>query len=167
MTTRATASILTSALALLLTSCQREPKHRTYWEIFYEMRAPKTAKLDGDAHFELVTDQGSSGIPLHLADKREEGDSVVYYATSILAPSERRRAVMFRPIRSPAQVFVLAIPSPPKAVDWTDWQCPVYVEQSIDASWSFMHDLKQHQRSTNLPPDCLEVRYRITNYENR
>ena len=166
MTTRVIVLISMSALVLLLTSCQSGPRHRTYWKIFYEMRAPKTAELDGHAHFEFVTDQGSTGSPLDFAGKREEDGFIVYYATCLLAPSERRRAVMYRPIRSPAQVFVLAIPRPPKPVDWSDWQRPVYVEQSIDASWTFMHDLKQQQRSTNLPRDCLEVRYRITRLEN-
>lgn len=149
------------AVTLIVTPLVAAETH----EFFYEVRAPKTAKLP-DGHLELVTDQGSTGTRLHLAKKREEDAFVVYSDTCLLDPSEKRRAVMFRPVTSdPAQVFVLTIPRAPKPADWSQWRRPDYVEKS-DASWTFMHDLKQHQRSTNLPPDCLEMRYRITDWKS-
>ena len=135
-------------------------------QLFYEIRAPKTAKLADDTHLELVTDQGSCGTRLHLAKKREEDGFVIYSESCLLHPGERRRAVIFRPVRAAlAQVFVLTIPRTPKPADWIGWKRPNYVEKS-DASWTFMHDLKQHERSTNLPPDCLEMRYRITDWKS-
>jgi hypothetical protein len=58
----------------------------------------------------------------------------------------------------------LPLPEQPKPTGWTAWKKPDYLEKS-DAMWTFMHDLKEHDRSTNIPADCFELRYKIERRE--
>jgi hypothetical protein len=133
--------------------------------LFYELRGPKSLKLDGLTKFDMVTDHSASGTRLRLTKQREEGEFIVYSVSCLLEPGERRRAIIVSPDSGvdPSQVFRLTIPRTPKKADWTKWQRPDYVEKS-DAFWTFMHDLKKHDRSTNLPPTCLELRYRVAEW---
>jgi hypothetical protein len=135
-------------------------------KLSYEIRAPKSIKLDGLTAFDVVTDQGISGTRLRLTKHREEDGFNVYADSCLLDHAERRRAIVVRSDSGPEpnQVFVLTIPRTPKPADWSKWQGPDYVEKS-DAAWSFMHDLKKHDRSTNIPPNCLEVRYKVTEWK--
>lgn len=135
-------------------------------QLFYEVRAPKNLKLDGLTAIDLVTDSSMSGTRLKFMKLREEDGFNVYAHSCLLHRGERRRAMVVRPDRGPepSQVFVLTIPRAVKPADWSKWQRPDYIEKS-DASWTFMHDLKKHDRSTNIPPSCLEIRYRITEWK--
>ena len=134
--------------------------------LFYEIRAPKSLKLDGLTKFDLVTDQSMCGTRLRLTKQREEDGFTIYADSCLLHCGAHRHAMVVSADTgsAPSQVFVLTIPRTPKPADWSKWQRPDYVEKS-DASWSFMHDLKKHDRSTNIPPDCLEIRYRITEWK--
>src|SRR5687768_11241327 len=127
------------------------------YQLLYEIRAPKNVKLDGLTAFDLVTDRGVSGTRLRLTKHREENGFNIYAESSLIERGERRRAIVVRPDSAPEtnQVFVLPIPPNPNSVDWSKWKRPDYVETS-DATWSFMHDLKKHDRSTNIPANSLE-----------
>jgi hypothetical protein len=127
----------------------------------FELRAPKTLKADPLTAFDLTTEEGASGTRLRLTKRREEGDFQIFQH-SFLIFSERRRAMVVRTDRQPSQVFVLSIPSKPKPADWTQWQRPTYVAKG-DAGWDFMHDQNKQNRSTNAPPDCFELRFKIEN----
>ena len=50
-----------------------------------------------------------------------------------------------------------------KPSGWSQWQKPDYIENSKYVSSNFMDDVKSPDRSTNIPPDCFEVRYKIEN----
>ncbi|HMJ89070.1 MAG TPA: hypothetical protein VK530_04605 [Candidatus Acidoferrum sp.] len=134
-------------------------------EFFYEVRVAKSLTLDASTAIELVTDQGSSGTRLKFMKQREEDGFNVYAQSTLLHRGQRRRALVVDLDNGtkPSQVFVLTIPRTPTPSDWSKWRSPDYIEKS-DASWSFMHDLKKHDRSTNVPPDSLEIRYRITEW---
>jgi len=130
-------------------------------ELLYELRVPKTVKIDQSTRFYLATDVGCSKSALLGAKRREEGDLVIFSESELVFDSERRRAVIVNTDGQPWQVFRLKIPHRPKPADWTAWQRPDYVEKT-DAAWTFMHDLKEHDRSTNVPPDSFELRFKIT-----
>ena len=134
------------------------------FKLFYELRAPKTLKFDPMTSFDVVTEDSASGTRLRLTKRREEGDFVVFAESCLIFDGQNRRAMVAQIARQPSQVFRLTIPSTPKPVDWTKWQRPDYIEKT-DAMWTFMHDLKKHDRSTNVPPGSFELRFRITEWK--
>ncbi len=133
-------------------------------KFLYELRAPKTLKFDPLTSFELVTEEDASGTRLRLTKRREEGDFVVFADSCLIFEGHTRRAMIVTVAGQPSQVFRLTIPSTPKPADWTKWQRPDYTEKS-DAMWTFMHDLKKHDRSTNVPPNAFELRFKITEHK--
>jgi len=152
------------AIAMLVL-CVSTATARDAFEFFYELRVPKTAKFEPNTSFDLVTDSGASGTRLHLTTRREEGDSVIFADSSLVFADDKRRAMVIRTDGQPSQVFRLALPRSPKPADWTKWQRPDYTEKS-DAWWTFMHDSKKHDRSTNVPPDSFELRFKITEWKS-
>jgi hypothetical protein len=161
--------ILTTLLGLTVLAIvfflTRRTTARDTFEFFYELRVPKTAKFEPDTSFDLVTDSGASGTRLHLTTRREEGDSVIFADSSLVFAGDKRRAMVMRTDGQPSQVFQLALPGSPKPADWTKWQRPDYTEKT-EAWWTFMHDSKKHDRSTNVPPDSFELRFKITEWKS-
>ena len=129
-------------------------------KFFYELRAPKTLKFDPKTSFDLVTDEDASGTRLRLTQRREEGNFVVFADSCLLFDGNKRRAMIVKTDGEPSQVFRLTIPRSPEPVDWTKWQRPDYIEKT-DAAWTFMHDAKKHDRSTNVPPNSFELRFKV------
>lgn len=125
----------------------------------YELRAPKSLKLDPLMGIDLVTEQGSSGTRLKFTKQREDGDFIILQESTLIF-SEDRRALVLKPENGAAQVFRLPIPSKPKPKDWSNWTRPDYIE-TTDASWTFMHDLKKNDRSNKVPTNSFELRYKI------
>jgi hypothetical protein len=134
---------------------------RDTFNFFYELRAPKTLKFDPLTSFDVVTEDSASGTRLQLTKRREDQDFVVFADSCLIFDGQKRRAMVVTIAGQPSQVFCLTTPRSPKPVDWTKWQRPDYTEQT-DATWTFMHDLKKHDRSTNVPPDSFELRFKIT-----
>jgi uncharacterized protein len=132
---------------------------RESFKLLFELRVPKAVKLDPLTRIEVVTDEGSYGTRLNLI-KQKEVEGYVIMADSTLIFSEERRAVVVKPDKQFAQVFRLTIPQLPMSAGWVQWQRPNYIEMT-DASWTFMHGLKSFDRSTNIPPDSFELRYKI------
>src|SRR5262249_3934143 len=120
MTTRTLLPLL--GIALFAASAIAADTH----ELFYEIRAPKSVKLDELTAFDVVTDQGSESTRLRLTKHREEEGFNVYADSCLLFSGERRRAVIVRPYSGPEphQVFVLTIPRAPKPADWGPWKRP-------------------------------------------
>jgi hypothetical protein len=129
------------------------------YNFVYELRAPKILKLDPLMSIDLVTEQGSSGTRLKFMKQREDGDFIILRESTLIF-SEERRALVLKPENEADQVFRLSIPSKPKPQDWSNWKRPDYIEKT-DASWTFMHDLKKHDRSNKIPTNCFELRYKI------
>ena len=153
-------------LCLVFVLCVSATPARDAFELFYELRVPKTAKFEPLTRFDVVTESGSSGTRLRLTKRRDEGDLVVFAESCLVFDGDKRRAMVVKTDGQPAQVFRLAIPRRPKPADWTMWRRPDYTERT-DAWWTFMHDLKKHDRSTNVPPDSFELRFKITEWESQ
>ncbi len=128
----------------------------------YELRVAKALKPDPLIAIDVVTNQGSSGTRLKFTKQREDGDYLVFSADTLLFGGETRRALVITIDGQPSQVFLLTFASVPKSADWTKWLRPDYTEKT-DAAWTFMNGLKNFDRSTEVPKDAFELRYKITN----
>jgi hypothetical protein len=132
--------------------------HRGKHNLQVELRILKTVPFDDQRKLEFVTNEGINGSPLKSLSPREEQNHIIF-STSFLSFGESRHAVMVRPFSTaPTQVFPL--PLTVKAADWSSWTKPEYLENS-DASWTFMQNLKNAERFTDLPPNCFELRYKV------
>ena len=131
----------------------------------YELRAPKTLKFDPLTSFDVVTEDSADGTRLRLTKRSEDGNFVIFADSCLIFDGQKRRAMVVKIAGQPSQVFRLTIPSTPKPVDWTTWQRPDYTEKT-DAMWTFMHDLKKHDRSTNATPDSFELRFKISEWKS-
>lgn len=133
------------------------------YQLFYELRAPKTLKFEPLTSVDVVTDLSASGTRLRLMKRSEEGDFVIFSDSCLIFTGERRRAMIVHTDGQPSQVFRLNITRKPWPTDWSNWQQPDYIEKT-HAMLTFMHDLKNHDRSTNIPPDCFELRFKIAKW---
>ena len=133
-------------------------------KLIYELRAPKTLKFDPLTRVDLVRDQSAEGTLLRLTKQREDGNFVIFSDSCLIFNGEQRRAMVVTTKGQPSQVFRLTIPGSTKPAGWSKWQRPDYTETS-DAMWTLVHDTKDHNRSTNIPPNSFEFRFRITDYK--
>jgi hypothetical protein len=147
------------AMAELKESSEPRQSHH----LTFELRAPKKLEFDPDTKIELVTDESASSTPLNRIKKRMETEYIVLNDSWLISPASRY-ALMVKPKSGRASVFKLPLPEQPKPTEWTAWKKPDYLEKS-DAMWTFMHDLKEHDRSTSIPADCFELRYKIERRE--
>jgi hypothetical protein len=135
-------------------------------KIFIELRAPKAVEFS-HASVEFVGEHTSAGTPLMKTRHTADGSTNVFSTSFVIYTSlykERRFAVIVSPDASPqsmAQVFQLPISQNPKPTHWTEWHRPSYIENSKDVSNNFMDNLSSPDRSTNMPPNCFEMRYKI------
>lgn len=126
--------------------------------LLVELRMRKTVVFDDRRAVEFVTSDGVTSTPIRSLKRREE-QNVAILSASFSTFGESRHAVMVRTAAAaPTQVFQL--PANLKPSDWSAWTKPNYVETS-DAPWTFMQDYKNAERTTVLPPDCFEVRYKV------
>jgi hypothetical protein len=128
-----------------------------------EVRFPKSAQFDTNANLEFVTDTTAED-DLLIRKKQQDDDSFRIFQQSFnLLARERRRAIVIYthtlPKNQPEQVFLLSISRKPKPIDWTNWRRADYIE--TNAGWNFIREYKSADRSTNVPPNSFELRYRI------
>ena len=134
--------------------------------ILVELRAPNAVELS-HANVEFVGEHTSSVTPLRQTKHVTDGTNNVFSTSFIIYTSlynERRFAVIVSPDDSRkdlSQIFRLPIGQKPKVTNWSEWQRPNYVESSKDASNNFMDEQKSPDRSTNIPPNSFEMRYKI------
>jgi hypothetical protein len=128
-----------------------------------ELRIPTRVQTNAQMSIELTTETHSDGTRLRFAKERSDGEFRVFQHSFLLF-SDRRRALVVDD--EPSQVFVLSIARNPKPADWTEWRYPDYLAKG-GAGWDFMHDQNKHARSTNLPPDCFQFRYKIEKMKNQ
>jgi len=129
----------------------------------FEVRIPKTASPDmKTTRAILLAHHGRNVAYLWSFKEREEDGFLVFQKEFLLVPEdEARRGLIVREFPAASQVFRLSIPQTPKPQDWSQWQRPSYVEVG-DALKTFLKpDSEVPDRSTNLPPVCFEVRYKI------
>jgi hypothetical protein len=125
--------------------------------------------LDPMTRVDVVTEHGFSSTPVQFMTRQQVSGFTVVGDSALIFEGERRRAVIvtFADGR-PSQVFRLPVSSTPKPADWTTWQMPDYVETidaKLDARLTFMYGRPSARRSTELPRDCFQLRYRITKRE--
>ena len=134
--------------------------------ILIELRVPKTVEV-GDGTIEFVGEHSFQRHPLTQIKPTTDGTTNVFHDSFMIYTSyrERRLAIVVWPDSPPkvtAQVFRLPIGANPKATtEWSKWQKPDYIENSKKAGDNFMDDVKSDDCSTNIPPNCFEVRYKI------
>jgi len=135
--------------------------------ILIELRVPNTVDASHGS-IEFVGEHTSQGVHFKDATQTVDGNTNVFQRSFIIYTSlyrERRFAVVVWPGAPPkmmAQVFALPIgPNPKPTTDWSKWQRPKYIEDSKHAGDDFMDDVKSPDISTNIPPDCFEMRYKI------
>lgn len=132
--------------------------------LVFELRIPQTQIADTNSRIDLaVADQGSNGTFLWACKKRAEDSSQVFQNDFVLGDdASSKRALIISSASSPnsAQVFILSIPSHPKSQDFTKWQHPDFIADK-GVGWAIMYHQKVHIISTNLPPDCFELRYKV------
>jgi hypothetical protein len=141
---------------MLLLPVQGADQH----QIIFELRLPKSIKPAPLTSFDLVTEDGLEGTRLRLTKQREEPGFNIFQESFLIFVS-KRNAMVVRPDNSKqSQVFVMSLPKPVKPIEWTEWKKPSYIDVG-NATWDFMHGLKSDTRSTNIPPNCFEFRYKI------
>jgi hypothetical protein len=129
------------------------------YDLNYEVRAPKTLKIDPMTKIEEASDYSMGSAGLNFAKAHEDGEFVIFPGSGVLDTLEKRHAIIVSPPGQPSQVFVLTIPRRIQPTDWSEWQRPNYKDSS-DASGHFMDDVKWG-RFTNIRPDSFEIRFKI------
>jgi hypothetical protein len=128
-----------------------------------EVRYSKLVPFDTNTDLEFVTDATSEGGLLRRTKENGDDNFRVFQKSFNLLPRERRRSIIIHthslPKNQPDQVFLLSMARKPKAIDWTNWRHPDYVETNAD--WNFIRGYKSTDRSTNIPPNSFELRYKI------
>jgi len=140
------------------------------YPFIFEVRIPKGALTDLKTEISLVTHDGEDRTILSACKRSEEGAFFVFQRDFLIFTEDKPQRgfiVTLFPApadalqRTRAQVFRLSIPKTPKPSDWSQWQRPNYVEIG-DAGRTFSYpDSKVAGRSTNVPPVCFEMRYKI------
>jgi hypothetical protein len=130
--------------------------------LYVEIRCPKAIEIKSNtgvySGLNFRTDHTTEGTPLSLTKQREDGDFRVFQQSYKLK-SERARAVIVTPWNQIDQVFVLSLPLKLKQSDWTNWQHADYVETNAVSNFRFAYI--PPDRSTNIPPNSFEMRYRV------
>ena len=149
-------SVVAFSTSLLMAAAE---KH-----IVIEMRSPKSVTFTNGG-FMFVGDKTAEGSPLRLTTRKEDGTTNIFQKTIIPSSvyNEHRYAVIISPEgrNGVGQVFLLATNGSLKACPWSPWRKPDYLEDDMYAVSNFMDNQKSPTRSTNVPPNCFEVRYKI------
>jgi hypothetical protein len=136
----------------------------------FEIRIPKDVRPDLKTEVSLVAYRGEDGTMLSACKQSEEGAFLVFQGDFLLFTEDKPQrglvVTLFPSLpdalqRTRAQVFRLSIPKTPKPSEWSQWKRPNYIEIG-DAGPTFSYpDSKVPGRSTNIPPICFELRYKI------
>ncbi|HEY5296758.1 MAG TPA: hypothetical protein VIK59_02435 [Verrucomicrobiae bacterium] len=152
--------LITAFLAFALTAFAAE---KMILDI--EIRSPKSVGFDTNTDLEFVTDKTAKGDFLSQI-KQQDDDKYRYFQQSYpLSAKERRRAIIIythsSPKNQPQQVFLLPIPAKAKSADWTNWRYANYLEANAVSNFILNFDYMPPDRSTNIPPNSFELRYKI------
>jgi hypothetical protein len=131
----------------------------------FELRAPKALNVETNTGLGLASYSGEEGTRLWACKQTtNETFQIFFYHDGFVLSEEpvKGRVFIIDPWPASNQVFRLPIPSSPKPQDWSQWQRPDFLATG-DVGWSFIYDKKINNLSTNIPPDCFELRYKIEN----
>ncbi len=135
--------------------------------LVFQLRIPKTMNFSPDTDVEFVTESHATAADLRYLKATKVGDALVFQHEFLVFEAQRpRRAIMVVPPPkkgerlSTTQVFRLSLPAVPVPSDWSKWQKPDCLEQG-PASWNFIYDQKPLNRTTKIPPDAFELRYKV------
>lgn len=133
-----------------------------FYNCSLQMRMPENVRLDPLAKSYIVHDRSEAAASRWFRRSliREEGGYKVFKDSFTIFPQFGRQEIVVQPGYHPAQVFHLSLPSPLKAMDWTAWHLPDYIESSNTIA-AYKHDLDPKFHSISLPPDCFQIRYKI------
>jgi hypothetical protein len=106
-----------------------------------------------------ATDFKIAGTPLSLTKQREDGEFKIFQQSYDLLSKDHRRAIIVEPWNQADQIFLLPISHKSKQMDWTNWQRPNYVETNAVSNFRFNYI--PPDRSTNIPPNSFELRYKV------
>jgi hypothetical protein len=132
-----------------------------------QLRIATTQEFSLDSRVEFVTMDHATAVDLRELQVKHEGDTLIFEQQWLIFDMQRpRRAILVAPPPpkgeklSTTQVFRLSIPALPVPCDWSKWQKPDSLEQG-PASWNFMSNQKPLNRTTKIPPDAFELRYKV------
>jgi len=133
--------------------------------IRFELRVPIAVDCT-HAGVELVGEHTSQSCPLLQTKQTVDGKTNIFQHFFTIDNSYRGRgiALMVWPDASPcstSEVFVLPITYNQKAMDWSKWHRPDFTENFKNARNNFMEGVTSPDRSTNVPPNTFELRYKI------
>jgi hypothetical protein len=128
-----------------------------------EIRCQKTNEIKSStgvySGLNFATDFRITGAPLSLTKQRGDGEFIIFQQSYVLLSKDHRRAIIVTPWNQADQTFLLPILHKSKPMDWTNWQPPNYVETNAVSNFRF--DYIPPDRSTNIPPNSFELRYKI------
>ena len=137
-------------------------------EFTYELRAPASLSLPPETEIEWFagTDH-EGGSPLLIMPWRLEGPSRVYTSETELQFGDdyagKELLMVVLPPHHPAQAFRFAQPTNRFTAGWTHWQRPDFT-QPAESAFDVVQAAGVNLRRTNVPPDCLEFRFKFTAY---
>jgi hypothetical protein len=128
-----------------------------------EIHTSKSIEVNSNFCLIFATDKRMEGTALLRMEKHDESGVKSFQKSYDLFAGNRKHAIIIyinnKTNTQPDQVFLLPISRKPRAVDWTDWQQPSYVETNADSNFRF--DYTPPDRTTNIPPNSFELRYKI------
>jgi len=153
-----------AALILACAECASVSKAAGFGFPFtLEVRIPKSANPDiKQTRVIYVANDGRRAAYLWACKEREEAGFLVFQNEFLIYPEDKpQRGLIVQAFPAASQVFRLSISQTPVPRDWSPWQRPSYVETGDPVQTFFLPDSQAPGRSTNLPPVCFEVRYKI------
>ena len=131
--------------------------------LYVEVRCQATNEIisstDKYSVLDFATESTIDGGPLSLTKQRRDGEFKVFQQSYDLLSKDRRRAIIVSPWNQVDQLFLLPISPKPKPTGWTTWQRPNCVEKNADGN--FNDGYTPPDRSTNIPSNSFEMRYKI------
>jgi hypothetical protein len=135
----------------------------------FELRVAKSVRLNvTNTQVSLVAHHGEDATFLWACKQTNDGELVIFQRDFVIFSEDKpQRGLIVTTFPADvsqgctAQVFRLSIPQSPEPTGWSQWQRPNYLELGA-AGWTFfVPDSKAKNRSTNIPSDCFQLRYRI------
>jgi len=127
-----------------------------------EIRCSKTNEYKSNGRYagiNYATDYTIIGTPLSFLVQKEDDKFRIFHQSYNLYPRDHRRAIIVTPLDSLDEVFLLPMSIDSKTSDWSSWQRPSYVETNAVSNFRFNY--KPSDRSTNIPLNSFELRYKV------
>ena len=153
------------SLVVLLVSCFAAFAAPEAYTLTFELRISQTSNLSvTNTRVSLVAGDGEDSTFLWACKQTNDADHLVFQRHFLIFQDDSpKRGLIIQALPEPAQVFRLAFERKLKPTDWTPWQGPSYLEKGDAGATFFLPDNRAKNRSTHVPPNCFELRYKISN----